>query len=333
MKKLISFLSLLLMINVVAAQKIITVYNYTVTAAGGTVNFPLNSYYSAYRVVGASTLTASVHFNISGTPAFGTLVTIYYSGGITSTSTKTVNFFNDALTLGIYQTLAPQTVTGFWNGSSWEVQLHQTFAFIEDYLFDGQFIVPYSIENQALDTGIVSLLNIEPQGDGYIFQGTGTAVVANPLSGDATISNAGVLAISSSAITNSKIGSQAVTVNKVSTTLQTQQIIVTASFEANELGAYKIKMEYPGTVTDIYAEAVKTIAGTDNGTVILKNNAGTTMTVTTPIVFTASDAFGTAYTSAITANNSFVDGDIITVNTAKTTAGGKVLVTLRILRN
>ncbi len=333
MKKILLFISLFLIVSVGVAQKTINVYNYTATAAGGTVNLPLNTFYNAYRVIGAPTLTASIHFNISGTPVFGTYVVIYYNASITSGNTKTVSFFNDALYLDIYQSKVSQVITGLWNGSGWEISCLQSSAVSEFYLTNGALIIPYSIENQALDTGVVSLLNIEPQGDGYIFQGTGTAVVANPLSGDATISNAGVLAISSGAITNSKLGAQAVTVNKVSTTLQTEQVIVTVSFEANELGAYKIKMEYPGTVIDVYAEAVKTIAGTDSGTIILKNNAGTTMTVTTPIVFTASDAFGTAYSSAITQNNSFVDGDIITVNTAKTTAGGKVLVTLRILRN
>ncbi len=91
-------------------------------------------------------------------------------------------------------------------------------------------------------------------------------------------------------------------------------------------------MPYPGVVQEVYAEAVKGIAATDSATVILKDNAGTTMTVTTPIVFAASDAFGTVYSSAITANNSFVAGDVITINTAKATAGGKALVTLKILR-
>jgi len=333
MKKIILFLSLFLIVNIGIAQKTINIYNYTATAAGGTVNLPLNTFYNAYRVIGAPTLTASIHFNITGTPVFGTYVVIYYNASIVSSDTRTVSFFNDALYLNPYQSRVSQVVTGLWNGSGWEISLLQSSASTEFYLTNGQLIIPHSIQGVSIDTGAVSLLNIEPQTSGYIFQGTGTANVANALSGDATISNAGVLTISTGTITNAKLGAQAVTVDKVSTILQTEQVIVTVSFDSAEQGAYKIKMQYPGTVISVYAEAVKPISATDNGTVILKNNAGTTMTVTTPIVFTASDAFGTAYSSAITANNSFVDGDIITVNTAKTTAGGKVLVTLRILRN
>ena len=84
---------------------------------------------------------------------------------------------------------------------------------------------------------------------------------------------------------------------------------------------------------NVYAIATKAIAATDAGTVVLKDNAGTTMTVTTPISFAASDAFGTAYTSAVTASNTFVAGDILTILTAKTTAGGKVLISLEVTRS
>ena len=104
------------------------------------------------------------------------------------------------------------------------------------------------------------------------------------------------------------------------------------SFEAGETGDFKIKMGFDGTLTDIYAFATKVIAGTDNGTIVPKNNAGTTMTSGT-ITFTASDARGTAYTSSPSANNTFVAGDILTFTTAKTTSGGKVHLSLKFTRN
>lgn len=106
---------------------------------------------------------------------------------------------------------------------------------------------------------------------------------------------------------------------------------VPVSFEAGELGDYKIKIPYACTLTEIYAFATKVIAGTDSGTIVAKNNAGTTITDGT-VTFTASDARGSAYTVTPSANNTFAAGDILTLTTAKTTAGGKVQVSLTFTR-
>lgn len=113
-------------------------------------------------------------------------------------------------------------------------------------------------------------------------------------------------------------------------------ITLLVSFEAAggttpSVGDFKIKMPYAGTVTEIYAYAVKAIAGTDNGTIVPKNNGGTTMTSGT-ITFTASDARGTAYTSTPSANNTFAAGDLLTFTTAKTTAGGLVQLSITVTR-
>lgn len=115
---------------------------------------------------------------------------------------------------------------------------------------------------------------------------------------------------------------------------ETIQLLV--SFEAAggatpSVGDFKIKMPYAGTVTGIYAYAVKAIAGTDNGTIVPKNNGGTTMGSGT-ITFTASDARGTAYTSTPATNNTFAAGDLLTFTTAKTTAGGLVQLSITVTR-
>lgn len=116
-----------------------------------------------------------------------------------------------------------------------------------------------------------------------------------------------------------------------------EQEVIDVSFEAAagvvpSVGDFKIKMGYAGTVTNIYAYATKAIAATDVATITPKDNAGTTMTVTTPISFAAADVRGTAYSSAVTANNTFIAGDILTLTSAKTTAGGWAKVTLSITR-
>lgn len=104
------------------------------------------------------------------------------------------------------------------------------------------------------------------------------------------------------------------------------------SFESGEVGDFKIKIPYACTVTEIYAYATKAIAGTDNGTIVPKDNGGTTMTSGT-ITFTAADPRGTAYTSTPSSSNTFTAGQLLTLTTAKTTAGGKVLVSVKVTRN
>jgi hypothetical protein len=113
-------------------------------------------------------------------------------------------------------------------------------------------------------------------------------------------------------------------------------ITLMVSFEAAggtqaSVGDFKIKMPYAGTVTEIYAYATKAIAATDNGTIVPKNNGGTTMTDGT-VTFTASDARGTAYTTTPSANNTFAAGDLLTFTTAKATAGGIVQLSITVTR-
>lgn len=108
-----------------------------------------------------------------------------------------------------------------------------------------------------------------------------------------------------------------------------KEILVT--FETGELGDNKFRMDFSGVITGEYAYAVKAIAATDTGTIVLKNNAGTTMGGST-IKFAPSDSRGTAYTATPTSNNTFVAGDVLNINTAKTTAGGKVLLTIQYTR-
>lgn len=101
----------------------------------------------------------------------------------------------------------------------------------------------------------------------------------------------------------------------------------TVSFETGEQCNNRFKMPFAGTVNGVYAVCTKAIAGTDAGTIVLKNAAGTTMTDGT-VTFVASDPLETAYTVTPSANNSFAAGDILYAVTSKTTAGGKVLLTI-----
>jgi hypothetical protein len=123
------------------------------------------------------------------------------------------------------------------------------------------------------------------------------------------------------------IADDQVTVDKVEDNLTKGLMVIPVSFETGELAANKVEMNFDGTIDKVYAIATKAIAATDDGTVTPKNNAGTTMTGGV-ITFTASDAVDTAYTASPTANNTFVSGDVLSFTTAKTTVGGKALVTI-----
>lgn len=161
------------------------------------------------------------------------------------------------------------------------------------------------------------------------------------LAGDVTSSNTtesagtGVTTITTTiandAVDSAQIASGAVGIDELATTTKTEMITFTASFEANEVGKMYIQVPFDCTVQEITATASKTIAGTDNGTLTLLNNGGASMTGGS-ITATASDAFGTTYSATVTANNTLSAGDTLDVATSKTTAGGRLLCVVKLLR-
>ncbi len=106
---------------------------------------------------------------------------------------------------------------------------------------------------------------------------------------------------------------------------------LSVSFAAAQVGDFPVKMGYNGTVTEIYAYAIEAIAAVDAGTIQAKNNAGTNMT-TGLITYPLSSVRGTAFTVVPSANNTFVEGDILKFTTAKATPGGTVLLSIKTLR-
>jgi len=104
---------------------------------------------------------------------------------------------------------------------------------------------------------------------------------------------------------------------------------VNVSFETGYVGDFKVKMGFAGTITSAYAFLTKTIGAVD-AVITIKNNAGTTMG---SITFTASDAKGTAQTVAISANNTFSAGDVLTFTTSGGSTTGEALVSYSFTRN
>jgi len=333
-----------------------SIYNYSILAAGGTVSLDVRAPYSKY-VIGSTTsvvLLADQEFIHTGTPNQGCTFYIEYIGNIVSNYSGgiTVSFFGVDLTDA--QANSRCDITAYYTAAgTWNVSVRPDFSEQQTNLIIPASLLGGSISTSKIGDNEITLPKIEQltsQGymlrsdasnnieefsaktSGNLLLGNGTTINSTAMSGDITINGSGVTTIGANKVLTTMIANNNVTTDKLSTILQTELLVVPVSFEANEQGPYKIRMPYPGTIIEIYTSAIKPIAATDSGTIILKDGSGTTMTVTTPIVFAPSDIFGTVYASAVTANNSFAVFETITINTAKTTAGGKVLVTLRIVR-
>jgi len=324
----------------------------TILAAGVTTSFSINDKVDVYDIKasgGAVTLVGDVIITSTGTPSVGSTFTMLIGGGFTLGS-NTFSIFGVNLTAD--QCLYKQIIFCYYNGSTWDVYISSDDTDGSDDI-NGADIVDGTIVNSKIAASTIALgklANLASRGytlrggingvlegfdaktAGTFLGGNGTDLAMQTMSGAATLNGAGVLTLSANAVATSNITDAAVSVAKVSADLKAEVIVVPVSFETGEQAVYGVRMSYPGSITNVYCKATKAIAATDNGTITFKNNAGTTMTVTTPIEFTASDPINTAYSSAVTANNTFVDGDIFTITPAKTTAGGKVLVIVEILR-
>ena len=125
------------------------------------------------------------------------------------------------------------------------------------------------------------------------------------------------------------IGSGAITIPKLAGTLAVGMIPFTVTFETDEIGDIKITMPFNGTVTGIDYAVSKLIEATDDGSIIAKDNAAAVMATTS---IAGGSAIGTIFSESPSVNNTFVAGDILTFTSAKPTVGGKVLVSLKIIR-
>uniref|UniRef100_A0A6M3KNX1 Uncharacterized protein n=1 Tax=viral metagenome TaxID=1070528 RepID=A0A6M3KNX1_9ZZZZ len=157
--------------------------------------------------------------------------------------------------------------------------------------------------------------------DGYIGIGDGTDFNSVDVTGDIEITNAGITTIQAGSVDIAMMTSDA----------QKEVIVIPVSFETGEITTTKVKIPYKCTVTNVYAIVVKLIEATDDATMQLKDHGGTNMTGGL-ITATAGDPLATAYSSAVTANNAIASGELLQFAAAKTTPGGKIIVTIELTR-
>jgi hypothetical protein len=131
-------------------------------------------------------------------------------------------------------------------------------------------------------------------------------------------------------IETAQIQDGAITVEKLEADLKVEDRDVPASFETDEQGDVKIKWFYPGTVTEITAYVTKLVEASDDGQLCVKNDAAVTVDT---LDFSGGAVIGTGVTETPTANNTFVAGDVWTFNTLKPTPGGKILISVKVVRS
>lgn len=297
------------------------VTSYSISAGGGTDSLDLDGGFGLVRLTtsGSVTLTSSYTVDISGTAATGDFVQILYTGNLTyDGNTVTI------LGVSVPEALAATTllITGLYNGSSWEVNIAPTFS--------GSFITAAFLEADSVDTSEIAADAVTSS---EIASG---AVDTDELATDAVttakITDANVTAdkLATDSVTTAKITDDNVTIAKLENTLLDGFFTETVSFESGEQTTYSIPIPFDCTINAIYYTVTKVIAGTDNGTVAIAISGGST--TPSSITLTASTALGTTANTNITSNNAVSAGEYLQLTTSKTTAGGKLLLTIEYTR-
>ena len=105
---------------------------------------------------------------------------------------------------------------------------------------------------------------------------------------------------------------------------------VALSFETGEQSSTRIYFPYKVRVDKIRGTVMKIIAATDNGTITASNSTGAMADGV--ITAVASDAVNTEYSVSPTTNNEIPADSYVQLASSKTTAGGKVLVSMEVTR-
>ncbi len=363
----------------------------TITAAGATISFDVSALTDKLLLKadgGAVTLAGNVVVNFTGAGANGQIVEVHWYGGVTlSGSTFTIN----GVSLSELQAVKKGKLTFQYVDGAVPVWIYLDTPDLNGAgTITGLVIQDASLtlaKFPALERGyqwIGDATNrpaiFDVRRDRHITIGNGSDPVSVPITGAISITNGGVVSITSGVISNTHISPTAgIQVNKLETMTASRPVVTDASgflstqsqltpaqgglgadqsaangfttfvggvaqigglvdyqtfaisFDAStEIGDVKLKLP-ACTVSSIYVEVTKTVEATNACTITPKDDSGTAFTGGT-ITLTAGTTIGTGFTSTPTANNVFTSGQIMTLSVAKTTAGGKCLVTLTYTR-
>jgi len=310
--------------------------------ASGTVNVHVDKAPSATlssattaRIAGTVTLSGNFNVSPSGTPVKNTSVKILWEASVTLSGNSVVIFGETVPDELAAKNFVAECV---YDGAAWVVNILPDFAGVG--IIGEDRLAASSVTTAKIADDAITLAKVDAPGTGKIIYGDGTGdpkyltiqdaefiigdtvlgATAQTISGDASVTKSGALTIANSAVTTAKIDDAAVTAAKLDASSRKASIAIPVSFEtAGEIGVLKYTMCFDCTVDAIHATVTKP-AVTDTATAIFKDHGGTVLTGS-QIDITTGLVLGNIVTTTPTANNTFLAGEQITIETSKTTAG------------
>jgi hypothetical protein len=159
---------------------------FLLVAGGYSFAIPVDDNNKIYRITGTETITGSNTFAESGSAAEGMTYIYQYEGVATYTAAFVVSFHGTAMSAS--QALKDHLVVAQYRGAAWVVDFYPDLA-----------------ENNIIE--ITKLANLTAA---YTIVGNASAVpTAVAISGDVTLSNAGVVAIAAGVIVNADVNASA----------------------------------------------------------------------------------------------------------------------------
>jgi hypothetical protein len=324
--------------------------------ASGTLNVNVDrspaslvSLASITRINGSVTLTGNLNISPSGTPIKNTAIKILWEASVTLSGNSVVIFGETVPDELASRNFVAECV---YDGVAWVVNILPDFAGVG--IIGEDRLAASSVTTAKIADDAVTLAKMAGLAKGNIIYGdasgdpasvnlgavdanlvvgdttNGVAVVA--MSGDATIIKTGALTIANSAVTTAKIADDAVTAAKLDDDSNRTQVVIPTSFEsAGEIGVLEYKICFPCTLEAIHATVTKPFTST--GTHIFKDDTGTVITGS-QIDMSSGLFLGNIVSTTPTANNTFVAGDVIKIETSVSAAvGGRSTIVLCMLKS
>jgi hypothetical protein len=327
--------------------------------ASGTLNVNVDrspaslvSLASITRINGSVTLTGNLNISPLGTALKNTTIKVLWEASVTITplSGNQVFIFGEA----VPDELAAKNFVAecVYNGAAWVVNILPDFAgtgIIGSHRLASDSVTTTSIADNSVTlakmaglakgniiygdaSGDPAIVNLGAVDANLVVGDTTNGVAVVAMSGDATIAKTGALTIATSAVTTAKIADDAVTAAKLDDDSNRTQVVIPTSFEtAGEIGVLEYKICFPCTIEAIHGTVTKPFTST--GTHIFKDDTGTVLTGS-QIDMSNALTLGNIVSTTPTANNTFVAGDVIKIETSVSAAvGGRSTIVLCMLKS
>ena len=322
--------------------------SYTAGSLSGTLDSTDIKVY-IYRLIGTVTLSgaSSISYSGAGSPVKNEAYLFHYEASVTP-SGNTFSIFGQAVPSDM---LSSKFVAEcIYDGSAWKVKLLPSFDGLG--IIGADRLAASSVTTAKIADDAITLAKVDAPGKGKIIYGDGLGdpkyltiqdaefiigdttlgATSQTISGDATVTKTGALTIANSAVTTAKIADDAVTAAKLDDDSNRTQVVIPTSFEsAGEIGVLEYKICFPCTIEAIHGTVTKTFVST--GTHIFKDDTGTVLTGS-QIDMSNALTLGNIVSTTPTANNTFVAGDVIKIETSVSGAvGGRSTIVLCMLKS